>query len=172
MGGAPEHIVRKETPADIAGIHAVHAESFPTTAEAALVDALRAAGQLSLSLAAIEGDQVVGHVAFSPVTVDGTPLGLGLGPVAVRPGSRRRGVAARLIREGLDLCRRDAAGLVVVLGDSRYYGRFGFVPARRLALSDDYAGGDAFQALELVRGAVPAAGGRVRYSPVFAALGV
>ena len=162
----------RESPADISGIYAVHAESFPTTAEAELVSALRAAGQLSLSLVAVEGDQVVGHVAFSPISVDGAPLGLGLAPVAVRPDFRRRGVGARLIRHGLELCRQAATGLVVVLGDPMYYGRFGFEPARRLALSDEYDGGDAFQAIELVHGTVPATGGRVHYSPELAASGV
>jgi putative acetyltransferase len=114
---------------------------------------------------------VIGHVAFSPVSVDGVPLGLGLAPVAVLPDCRQRGVAARLVREGLELCRQGGTGLVVVLGDPRYYSRFGFEPAERLALHDEYQGGDAFQAIELVRGTVPPEGGLVRYSPVFAALG-
>ncbi len=161
-------LVRKESPADVDGVYAVHSGA----AEAELVNALRSAGERSLSLVAVERDQVVGHAAFSPITVNGEPLGLGLAPVAVRSDRRRRGVAARLIRHGLELCRQAATGLVVVLGDPTYYGRFGFEPARRLALSDEYDGGDAFQAIELVRGTVPAAGGRVRYSPEFAALGV
>jgi len=173
MGALPNSVtvVRRESPADIERIYSVHAASFPTAAEGALVDALRAAGQLSISLVAVEYDRVIGHVAFSPITVDGAPLGLGLAPVAVQPGCRQRGVAARLIREGLELCR-GAAGLVVVLGHARYYSRFGFEPARLFALRDEYEGGDAFQALELVRGAVPPEGGLVRYSPEFAALGV
>jgi putative acetyltransferase len=164
--------VRKESPADVEAIHALHAASFPTAAEAALVDALRAAGQLSISLVAIERAQVIGHVGLSPVTVDGVPSGLGLAPVAVRLDCRRRGVAARLIREALELCRMAATGLVVVLGDPRYHGRFGFEPGRRLALRDEYAGGDAFQAIELVPGSVPTEGGLVRYAPEFATLGV
>jgi putative acetyltransferase len=174
MGGPQDETVRvrKESQADIEAIHAIHAASFPTAAEATLVDALRAAGQLSISLVAIERDQVIGHVGLSPVTLDGAPLGLGLAPVAVRPDCRRRGVAARLIREALELCGKGPTGLVVVLGDPRYYGRFGFEPGRRLALADEYEGGDAFQAIELVRGTVPAEGGLVRYAPEFAALGV
>jgi putative acetyltransferase len=165
-------LVRTESPADVAGIYAVHAASFPTVAEAALVDALRGAGELSISLVAMERDRVIGHVGFSPISVDAVPLGLGLAPVAVLPDSRRRGVAARLVREGLALCRQASTGLVVVLGDPRYYARFGFEPAERLALHDEYQGGDAFQAIELVPGTVPAEGGLVRYSSVFAALGV
>jgi putative acetyltransferase len=164
--------IRSELPADIEGIYAVHSASFPTVAEAALVNALRAAGQLSISLVAVERDQLIGHIGFSPISVDGVPVGLGLAPVAVQLAYRQRGVAARLIRHGLQLCREAGTGLVVVLGDPRYYHRFGFEPARRLALRDEYKGGDAFQALELVRGSVPSGGGLVRYSPAFAAVGV
>jgi putative acetyltransferase len=165
-------LLRSESPARMAGIYAVHAASFPTPAEAQLVDALRSAGQLSISLVAIENDRVIGHVGFSPISVEGVPLGLGLAPVAVLPDCRQRGVAARLVREGLELCRQAPTGLVVVLGDPRYYSRFGFEPAARLALHDEYQGGDAFQAIELVRGTVPPEGGLVRYSTVFAALGI
>jgi putative acetyltransferase len=164
--------IQIESAADIAGIRAVHQAAFPTPAEAALVDALRAAGQLSLSLVARQQERVVGHVAFSPIHVDAAPLGWGLGPVAVHAEQRGRGVAAHLIRDGLERVRAAGVGLVVVLGDPRYYSRFGFTPARLLALRDEYAGGDAFQALELVRGTAPAAGGLVRYSSAFAQLGV
>jgi putative acetyltransferase len=165
-------VVRAESLADVDAIRALHAASFPTAAEAALVDALRAAGQLSLSLVAIERERVIGHVAFSPIRVDGQPSGLGLAPVAVLLGCRQRGVAAHLIREGLELCRKAGAGLVVVLGDPGYYGRFGFEPGSRRVLRNEYEAGDAFQALELVRGTVPPQGGLVRYAPEFAALGV
>ena len=162
---------RFETAADEAAIHAVHTASFPTRLEADLVDALRHAGRLMISLVAVEHGEVVGHVAFSPVTVAGTTDGVGLAPVAVLLNFRRRGIAARLIREGLAECTRRNHGFVVVLGDPRYYGRFGFTPARGWGLHDEYGGGDAFQALELRPGAIPAAGGLVRYAPEFAAPG-
>lgn len=172
-GSADEGVrIRQESGADIEAIVAIHTASFPTAAEAALVDALRAAGRLSISLVAVEGDRVVGHVAFSPIRVDGVASGLGLAPLAVRPDCRQRGVAARLVREGLTLCRQASVGLVVVLGDPAYYSRFGFEPASRLRLRDEYSGGDAFQALTVGGDAVPAEGGLVQYSPEFAALGV
>jgi putative acetyltransferase len=164
-------LVRRESRADVDAIYALHSASFPTPAEARLVDALRAAGRLAISLVAVEQDRVMGHVAFSPITVDGVPLGLGLGPVAVQLDCRRRGVAAQVIRQGLALCREAAAGLVVVLGDPRYYARFGFEPARRLALQNEHAWDDAFQAIELDRARVCSKGGLVRYAPEFATLG-
>lgn len=146
----------------------MHAASFPTTAEACLVDALRAAGHLVVSLVAIEGDAVVGHVAFSPVRLAGATAGVGLGPVAVLPEHRRRGVAAGLIREGLVRCTADRWPFVVVLGEPAYYRRFGFLPARQWGLEDEYGGGDAFQALELRPGGIPPIGGLVAYGAEFA----
>ena len=85
------------------------------------------AGALTISLVAIEADNLVGHVAFSPVVIT-QAIGnwYGLGPVSVRPDRRRRGVGAALIRNGLErLVALNAAGCVV-LGEPGYYGRFGF----------------------------------------------
>lgn len=164
-------IVRKEYPADIGAIRELVTAAFPMPNEAELVDALRAAGRLSISLVAVEGDGIVGHVGFSPITVEGATRGLGLAPVSVRADRRRQGIAERLVRDGLGLCRNAAVGLVVVLGDPRYYARFGFEPARRLELRDEYQAGDAFQALELIPGSIPPGGGLVRYAPEFATLG-
>ena len=163
-------IVRRETPEDRKAIAAVHTASFPSTDEAQLVEALRKAGRLCISLVAERQGTIVGHVAFSPVQLTGSDGGLGLAPVAVLPAQRRRGVAGRLIREGLALCGAEDRGFVVVLGDPDYYGRFGFVAATRWKLSDEYGGGDAFQALELRPGALAGHGGLVRYAPEFADL--
>lgn len=162
--------IRPETPADRAAIGAVLEAAFPSPAEARLVDLLRDHGRLFLSLVAEEGGEVVGHIAFSPVSVAGTgaDAGMGLAPVAVRPDAQRRGIGSRLVREGLAACREAGVGFVVLLGDPGFYGRFGFSAARLLGLSDEYGGGDAFQVLELATGAVPAGGGLVRYAPEFA----
>jgi putative acetyltransferase len=162
--------IRSEEAADHGAIRAVHTVSFPTMAEARLVDTLRAAGRLFVSLVAEEQGKIVGHVAFSPVSVlDGTH-GVGLARVAVLPAFRRRAIAEQLIRRGVATCRRLNHGFVVVLGDPRYYRRFGFVPASEWGLRDEYGGGDAFQALELRPGAIPSAGGVVHYAPEFAAV--
>lgn len=164
----PTMNVRPEAPADHGKIRAVHTASFPTVAEACLVDDLRAAGRLRVSLVAEDQGDIVGHVAFSPVSVIGATDGVGLGPVSVLPAFRRRGIAHQLIREGLAVCEGLKHGFVVVLGDPRYYGRFRFTPASDRGLRDEYGGGDAFQVLELLPGAIPAGGGVVRYSPEFA----
>lgn len=160
--------VRPEQREDEPAIHAVHAAAFPTPAEAHLVDALRASGRLTLSLVAVTAASVVGHVAFSPVSFADTPGGLGLAPVAVRPEWRHRGIAAELVHAGLEACERAGAGFIVVLGEPAYYERFGFRPARRWGLRDEYGGGDAFQALELRPGVLTRCGALVRYAPEFA----
>jgi putative acetyltransferase len=160
--------VRAEQRGDEPAIHAVHAASFPTRAEADLVDALRASGRLTASLVAVTATTIVGHVAFSPVSLAGTPGSLGLAPVAVLSEWRHRGIAAELVHAGLEVCARAGAGFVVVLGEPTYYERFGFRPARRWGLRDEYGGGDAFQALELRPGVLTRCGEVVRYAPEFA----
>ncbi len=164
-------VIRAEQPGDVLPIHAVHAGSFPTTDEARLVDLLRAAGRLSVSLVADEDGLVIGHVAFSPVTVTRGDIGAGLAPVAVLASHRCRGIAAELIRAGLKECRVTGFGWAVVLGEPAYYARFGFRAASEFGLSDEYGGGPAFQCAELTPGALPVGAGLVRYAPEFASLG-
>jgi putative acetyltransferase len=160
--------VHVEARSDRAAIDALHIVSFPGPGEAALVHALRARSELVTSLVADLDGALVGHVAFSPVVVEGSAVrACGLGPVAVAPALRRRGVADALIRAGLDARRAAGDELAVVLGRPAYYARFGFVPAARFGLTDDYGGGDAFQALELRPGSAPA-GGATRYASSFA----
>jgi putative acetyltransferase len=163
--------MRLEQPGDAAAIEAVHVASFPTRDEARLVGLLREAGALTVSLLAEQEGAVVGHVAFSRVTVSSGAIGVGLAPVAVLPAHRRRGIAARLIDGGLARCRQAGFGWAVVLGSPAYYARFGFRAASTFGLSDAYGGGPAFQALELIPGALPAGAGLVSYAPAFVTLG-
>ncbi len=92
-----------------------------------IICALRAAGALAISLVAEIDGQVVGHIAFSPVTIsDGTTGWYGLGPVSVLPGHQRQGIGQALIKEGIALLKdREGRGCALV-GDPNYYRRFGF----------------------------------------------
>jgi putative acetyltransferase len=162
--------VHPERLGDVAAIHGVHAASFPTELEARLVGLLRAAGRLPVSLVAEVGGAVVGHIAFSPVTAASGAAGAGLAPVAVAAPHRRQGIAAELVRVGLEACRTAGFGWTVVMGEPAYYSRFGFHPAAEFGLADEYGGGPAFQAIELVPGALPVGAGLVRYAPEFAAV--
>lgn len=162
-------IIRAEKPADASDIEAVHRAAFPSPLEGRLVGLLRDAGRLRVSLVAeVEGD-VVGHVAFSPVSVNNSECGWGLAPLAVVPPRQRQGIGRELVRAGLVVCAEAGCGFVVVLGDPDYYGRhFGFRSAALWHLFDEYGGGEAFQALELQPGTIPCTGGAVRYAPEFA----
>jgi putative acetyltransferase len=165
-------ILRDEQASDHAAIAAVNRAAFEGPAEAELVDALRAAGALTLSLVATADGELVGHVAFSPVTITGAAAGttsaIGLAPMAVLPSWQRRGVGTRLVAEGLERLRVAGHRAVVVLGHPAYYPRHGFSPASRFGLRWEHRAPDeAFMALELVPGALAEMGGVVRYHPEF-----
>ena len=131
-------IIRPEIAEDAAAIRAVTAAAFKDApysngTEADLVDALRDAGALALSLVAEKQGRVVGHVAFSPVTINGEAgHWFGLGPVSVEPAEQRRGIGQALIRGGLERLRAEGAEGCVLLGDPAYYRRFGFVSDPKL----------------------------------------
>ncbi|NJD30904.1 MAG: N-acetyltransferase [Gammaproteobacteria bacterium] len=161
------YFCRPEHAADIPAIRGVLDAAFPTRAESRLVDALRAAGRLAISIVASDGKAVVGHVAFSPVEVGGTG-GIGLAPMAVVPAHQGKGVGSLLVREGLASCVQQDCGFVVVLGEPEYYGRFGFERASARGLDNEYGADEAFMVLELKAGALPESGGLVRYAPEFA----
>lgn len=97
-----------------------HTEQF-------IIKTLRAAGVLTISLVAEIDDQIVGHIAFSPVTIsDGSTDWYGLGPVSVLPKYHRQGIGKSLINKGLDLLKDLEAQGCVLVGDPNYYKKFGF----------------------------------------------
>lgn len=124
--------IRPETPSDIEVISQVTKAAFedhPISrhTEQHIVQALRNANALTLSLVAEVDGQVVGHIAFSPVTIsDSTPNWYGIGPVSVLPQFQRRGIGKSLIQEGLSMIKRAGGAGCVLVGDPIYYGRFGF----------------------------------------------
>lgn len=128
-------VVRRERPGDEAGVRAVNLAAFDTPMEADLVDALRAQADGYRGLAACDGDEVVGHVAFTPVSVAGAPArAMALAPLAVLPERQRQGIGGRLTRAGLDDLREAGVAFVVLVGHASYYPRFGFEPAARHGL--------------------------------------
>lgn len=135
---------------------------------------LRPVCEPQISLVAVEADQVIGHIFFSPVTIEGegsTTSAMGLAPMAVLPEHQRRGVGSWLVREGLRECLRMGQTVVVVLGHPEYYPRFGFIPASRVGLRSEYDVPDeAFMVLELEAGALNGRRGLVKYGPEFSAV--
>jgi putative acetyltransferase len=128
----PKIVIRSERDADISAIAEVTAAAFETLevsnqTEQFIIEALRAAGALTVSLVAELDGRVVGHVAFSPVSIsDGTANWYGLGPVSVLPAFQRQGIGKALIREGLARLKDMGAGGCCLVGHPEYYIKFGF----------------------------------------------
>lgn len=124
--------IRSETENDADAIGALTTLAFNTMkysvgTEAAIVAALRESGALTLSLVAVEGEKIIGHVAFSPITINGEDKNwFGLGPVSVAPERQGKGIGSALIGEGLRRLLKLGANGCVLMGEPNYYGRFGF----------------------------------------------
>ena len=172
---APVEIVtlRDERASDVDAIGRVIVAAFADEPqqgqfERQIVDALRADGALSVSLVAERDERVIGHVAFSPVSIGDAPAGsqswYGLAPLAVRPDCWRQSIGAGLVRTGLDALRRLGARGCVVLGDPAYYARFGFAPFDDIVFPG--VPSEYFLALPFDE-AAPRPSGEVRYHDVF-----
>ncbi len=127
-----EITIRNETHDDVCAIAEVTIAAFKTLevshqTEHFIVEALRAANALTVSLVAEMNGRVIGHIAFSPVTIsDGTPSWYGLGPVSVLPEHQRKGIGKALIEEGLSRLRDMSAQGCCLVGHPDYYRQFGF----------------------------------------------
>jgi putative acetyltransferase len=128
----PGMVIRNETDADIGAITEVTIAAFETLeisnhTEQFIIEALRAAKALTVSLVAELDGRVIGHIAFSPVAIsDGTQNWYGLGPVSVSPEHQRKGVGKALIQEGLSRLKNLNAQGCCVVGHPEYYRKFGF----------------------------------------------
>ncbi|HEY7180006.1 MAG TPA: N-acetyltransferase [Blastocatellia bacterium] len=163
--------VRPEKPEDVPAIRVVNEQAFGRPAEADLVDALRRNGKATLSLVAEDNACIVGHILFSPVTIQSNEtelIGIGLAPLAVIPERQNQGIGSMLVEEGLKRLREAGHRLVVVLGHPNYYPRFGFVPASSFNVKSEYDVADeVFMAMELREGALRDQSGIARYQPEF-----
>ena len=136
----PKLDIRGETDADAAAIAEVTVAAFETLAishhtEQFIIAALRAAGALTVSLVAEENGRVIGHIAFSPLTLsDGTRHWYGLGPVSVLPQHQRRGIGKALVQEGLSRLKNMNARGCCLVGHPDYYRQFGFTHLPGLVL--------------------------------------
>ncbi len=163
--------IRPETPEDIAAIRYVNEQAFGQNEEAELVEKLRNRAALSLSLIAVQKNEIVGHITFSPVVIESERSSfeaITLAPIAVLPEYQRQGIGGQLARAGLEECRNLGHEIVVVLGHPTYYPRFGFVPTKPKGMSCEFeVPAEAFMVLELREGALAGRGGIVRFQPEF-----
>ena len=164
--------IRSEIPSDIAAIEALTASAFlhaPHTShtEQFIVNALRKAGQLAISLVALDVGKLVGHVAVSPVSLSTGAAGwYGLGPISVAPERQWEGIGSLLMKRALDELRKAGAAGCVLVGEPGFYARFGFKAESALVLPSTPP--EYFQAISF-GGAVPA--GTVSFHEAFNAKG-
>ena len=162
--------IREEQPADIAAVRRVNRVAFEQDQEASLVDALRAAGGAMLSLVAVVGGEVVGHILYSPASI-GTLSGAALAPMAVLPDHQRQGIGTRLVETGNRMLKESGCPFVIVVGHPHYYPRFGFTPAVSRRITCEWkVPDDVFMVLVFDEVAMRGASGLARYRDEFSSV--
>lgn len=170
-GGSQMLTIRFETPEDIPAIHQVNQLAFDREDEAELVDRLRTENVITLSLVAVQGERVVGHILITSVTVhseDSHWEAVALGPMAVLPSHQKQGVGSALIRAAFEELKKLGQYVVIVLGHAEYYPRLGFVPSQPLGIRwENDVPEEVFMVAELKEGALNGRTGIVRYHPAY-----
>ena len=165
--------IRRERKGDYPAVGEIHELAFKGTTEARLVETLRDSDDFmpGLSMVAVQGRKVVGHILFSLVSIQtkgGSVPALVLAPMAVVPEYQNQGIGSDLVRLGLQECLNQGHEIVLVIGHPDYYPRFGFELANRRGLTLPFSVPDeAFMVLELVPGALEGIHGAVRFPPSF-----
>ncbi len=165
-------LIRKEKPEDIAGIRIVNECAFSRPIEANIIEKLRENCDNRLSLVAVEHEEVVGHILFTPAVIVGKNapvIGMGLAPMAVMPQHQHQGIGATLIKHGIARLRECGCPFIIVLGHKEYYSRFGFKPAGQYGLRSQWEDvpDEAFMVMVLDENAMQGASGVARYRDEF-----
>ena len=169
-GSFPMIEIRKEEPADQDAVRRINEIAFEQGPEAAIVDRLRKSCKEYCSFVAVNQDTVIGHILFTPVTIDGSNLiGMGLAPMAVLPSYQNQGIGSLLVQHGLQHLQQLGSPFVIVLGHPEYYPRFGFEPASHYRLKCQWKGvpDEAFMVVVFDRDVLPREGGITRYRAEF-----
>ena len=172
--------IREERKTDLDPIRNINNLAFGREEEGRIVDKLRDAGTLIISLVAVRDyvensrqlRELVGHIGFSPVAIESESTGFQavcLGPVSVLPNYQKQGIGIKLVKAGLSKCLASGHPLVVLVGHPTYYPRFGFVQARRLGIECEYSQtpDDAWMLIELREGVLAGRHGTVKFQPEF-----
>lgn len=165
-------IIRLEQPGDITGIRDINEKAFGQSQEANIIDNLSKNCDNVLSLVAIERMKIVGHIFFSPVTIEGENeivKGMGLAPMAVSPEYQRQGIGSQLVDSGIMELRKNNCPFIIVLGNPEYYSRFGFELASQYGIQSQWEGipDNAFMILWLDKSMINQTSGIAKYRSEF-----
>ena len=162
--------VQTEEPGDAASVREVNDAAFGRPIEGSLVASLRNACPEAPSLVAEAEGVIVGHILFSPVTIEArSEVGMALATLAVLPDRQRQGIGSALVEAGLRLLQERGCPFVIVIGHPGFYPLFGFVQATGFGLRCQWPAvpDEAFMALELRPGTLHGVTGVVRYPREF-----
>lgn len=163
--------IRAEHEDDQDAIRDVVDAAFGGSDESALIERLRADGDVILSLVAVEDGEIVGHILFSRLEVtsfDGEDKlhAASLAPMAVAPTHQRLGIGSELVRQGIEKCKELDLDAIVVLGHTHFYPRFGFSTQMAENLKSPFSGPN-LMALPLIQGVFDGFSGIVTYADAF-----
>jgi putative acetyltransferase len=163
--------IREERAGDVEAIRDVNRRAFGQDQEANIVDALRSNGAVLLSLVAILDGKVVGHILYSPISIEGGVPGAALAPMAVLPEDQRQGIGTKLIEAGNRQLKEEGCPFIIVLGHANYYPRFGFRPASAYGVRCEWdVSDDVFLLLVLNQDKMGKASGLARYRHEFSSV--
>jgi putative acetyltransferase len=165
--------IRQEKKKDYESVSKLITEAFKRDDEAKLVESIRNSEVFipELSLVAENNESIIGHILFSPVVIEKEESivpALALAPLAVEPSYQGQGVGGQLVKEGLKVCKEFNHKIVIVLGHSAYYPKFGFVKAADYGIEPPFPVPlDVFMVKGLQKDALDNVRGLVRYPSVF-----
>ena len=165
-------VIREEEQKDHNSVRIVNDLAFRQPDEGRIVDKLRKACQDTISLVAVSGEKIVGHIFFSPAVIrhnNSDLIGIGLAPMAVLPEFQKQGIGSMLVKEGLRRIKETDCPFIIVLGHEYYYPRFGFEKASIYGLKAQWDGvpEEAFMVLVLRKSAMVGISGVAKYRSEF-----
>lgn len=161
--------IRYESDSDRDRVSELNSQTFPTHAEANLVDALRSSAKC-ISLVAENENQIIGHILFSPMCVKSSKdlSIMGLAPMAVLPKEQNKGIGSLLVERGLEECKASKVDAVAVLGHPNFYPKFGFQTSAKFNIKSEYKVPDeVFMIHELSTRSLSSISGIVKYHDAF-----
>jgi putative acetyltransferase len=147
--------------------------AFKGDTESRLIQLLERDAGIVASYVALDGDEVVGHILFSPlyVMINGKRVdAVALAPMCVIPQRQNQGIGSQLVRHGIEQMKLAGKAAIIVLGHTDYYPRFGFRHELAKNLACDFNQYEAFMGLELVEGSLAGKAGTCRYARAFESL--